>query len=254
MTLLPEKTKPIHTVSWIRNFSRIAACLPLLLFTTAMPMAIAQTVQAPTSASQSTPPSAARPLLRLGSEGTDVADIQSMLTLLGFYRGPIDGKFGDTTTVSVATFQQAAGLTVDGIVGDSTWNRLLPSANRVDTAPPTESSQPSSSPATSQNTTDIRSVNTTDTTRQNSEPNASADEPTSTEAIPYVEFPVLRRGMRGAAVIGLQERLRTVGVYRGPVDGIFGTQTESAVISAQRQFNLTPDGVVGAATWDAIIQ
>ena len=60
--------------------------------------------------------------------------------------------------------------------------------------------------------------------------------------------------MRGAAVIGLQERLNAIGVYNGPIDGIFGSQTEAAVIAAQRRFNLTPDGVVGTATWTSLLQ
>lgn len=34
-----------------------------------------------------------------------------------------------------------------------------------------------------------------------------------------------------------------------PVDGIFDTGTEEAVRAFQRQFNLTPDGIVGKATW-----
>ena len=35
-----------------------------------------------------------------------------------------------------------------------------------------------------------------------------------------------------------------------PIDGIFGETTENAVTSFQRIFNLTPDGVVGQATWN----
>jgi peptidoglycan hydrolase-like protein with peptidoglycan-binding domain len=37
------------------------------------------------------------------------------------------------------------------------------------------------------------------------------------------------------------------------VDGIFGPQTESAVITFQRLFGLTPDGIIGPVTWYAII-
>ncbi len=39
-----------------------------------------------------------------------------------------------------------------------------------------------------------------------------------------------------------------------PVDGIFGSQTETSVRVFQRTFNLTSDGVVGVSTWNKISQ
>ena len=38
------------------------------------------------------------------------------------------------------------------------------------------------------------------------------------------------------------------------VDGIFGTQTENAVLAAQRIFNLDPDGIVGKGTWYQLVR
>ena len=38
-----------------------------------------------------------------------------------------------------------------------------------------------------------------------------------------------------------------------PVDGIFGQETEAAVKAFQRIFNLTPDGIIGPATWYRIV-
>jgi N-acetylmuramoyl-L-alanine amidase len=60
--------------------------------------------------------------------------------------------------------------------------------------------------------------------------------------------------MRGPAVTRLQQRLRAIGVFRGEVDGVFGSETQTAVQSAQRRYNLTPDGVVGNATWGALLR
>ena len=65
----------------------------------------------------------------------------------------------------------------------------------------------------------------------------------------------LRRGSRGEAVQRIQVMLNRISqdypaipkVY--PVDGIYGPATENAVQIFQQIFDLTPDGVVGNATW-----
>jgi peptidoglycan hydrolase-like protein with peptidoglycan-binding domain len=59
--------------------------------------------------------------------------------------------------------------------------------------------------------------------------------------------PTLRRGANGALVEALQ---RSVGA---PSDGHFGAITEAAVRAFQRTKGLVPDGIVGPATWHAII-
>ena len=50
------------------------------------------------------------------------------------------------------------------------------------------------------------------------------------------------------AVAALQVTLRHHHVYRGPVDGVIGPGTTSAVLRFQRRHGLTPDGVVGPKT------
>ena len=60
--------------------------------------------------------------------------------------------------------------------------------------------------------------------------------------------------MRGSAVSGLQMRLQAIGVFGGAIDGVFGTETQEAVKAAQQKFNLEPDGVVGSATWEALMR
>jgi peptidoglycan hydrolase-like protein with peptidoglycan-binding domain len=63
----------------------------------------------------------AEPVLKKGSTDPAVRDLQEALKALGQDPGPIDGDFGATTETAVKAFQQAKGITVDGIVGKVTW-------------------------------------------------------------------------------------------------------------------------------------
>lgn len=65
-------------------------------------------------------------ILRIGSIGTDVMEIQSMLNRIGYYFGNLDGIYGVMTANAVRNFQRDFGLTVDGIVGPATFNAMLP--------------------------------------------------------------------------------------------------------------------------------
>lgn len=47
----------------------------------------------------------------------------------------------------------------------------------------------------------------------------------------------------------IQSLLNRIGYNAGAVDGYFGAQTQRAVTLFQRNYGLTPDGIVGPATW-----
>lgn len=65
-------------------------------------------------------------------------------------------------------------------------------------------------------------------------------------------WPVVRKGAQEHPVRTLQHLLRSRGRLV-TVDGIFGSKTDAAVRSFQRQKGLAVDGIVGPLTWPALI-
>ena len=63
--------------------------------------------------------------LREGDKGTAVTELQTMLKKLNYYYGSITGSFGSLTKQAVRKFQDANKLTVDGVAGPATINKLL---------------------------------------------------------------------------------------------------------------------------------
>ncbi|MBQ8526370.1 MAG: peptidoglycan-binding protein [Clostridia bacterium] len=73
----------------------------------------------------------------------------------------------------------------------------------------------------------------------------------------YPGYPIIP-GDRGNEVAVIQTALNEIStnypaIPRVSVDGIFGENTENAVRSFQRVFGLTPDGIVGLATWYKLV-
>jgi peptidoglycan hydrolase-like protein with peptidoglycan-binding domain len=61
--------------------------------------------------------------------------------------------------------------------------------------------------------------------------------------------PVLSKGSTDPAVRDLQAALQALGQDPGPIDGIFGGKTESAVKKFQQQRGIAVDGIVGRVSW-----
>lgn len=68
---------------------------------------------------QPKPATPARPILRNGSFGVAVRELQTLLSM-----HEVDGIFGRVTENEVRVKQKTLGLTVDGIVGPQTWSKL----------------------------------------------------------------------------------------------------------------------------------
>lgn len=166
------------------------------------------------------------PTLQIGSTGPAVVHLQETLVVQGFDPGMIDGIFGPKTQAAVIAFQSCCGLVTDGIVGPITW-AALESVCPMPNDPPNMPGMPSMMSYVSHSTSMSHSPQTH-------------------------SCPTLRFGSQGQAVKELQMLLTNQGFNPGPIDGIFGSRTQAAVISFQASKGLSPDGIVGPKTWAAL--
>ena len=80
-------------------------------------------------------------VLRSGSTGTAVRELQFYLYLMSAYERSIpsvsiDGRFGPDTERAVQAYQRFAGLSMDGIVGRTTWTSLYGHASQLRSSGP----------------------------------------------------------------------------------------------------------------------
>ena len=165
--------------------------------------------------------------LGLGSTGDGVRTLQLRLNRISDNYPAIPkispplGVFSYDTEEAVKEFQRVFGLTPDGIAGNATWYNVLQIYNSV------------------KRLSDLNSegLSLADITKQ---------------------FPsTLEEGDQNIGVSSLQYYLSYLSDYyntipRVSIDGIFGPTTRESVIGAQNTFGLTPDGIVGEGTWNAI--
>ena len=69
----------------------------------------------------------------------------------------------------------------------------------------------------------------------------------------FSSYPTLKKGARGNITKLLQEKLVSLGYNTNGVDGIFGSGTEKAVMSFQKNNGLVVDGIVGKNTWRKLL-
>ena len=63
-------------------------------------------------------------MLKSGSSGDEVANLQRLLKLKGFDPGEVDGVFGPATEAALESLQEAAGLDVDAVYGPKSEEAL----------------------------------------------------------------------------------------------------------------------------------
>lgn len=136
---------------------------------------------------------------------------------------PVDGTFSPALENSVKAFQKQFNLTPDGVVGRATWYKISYIYVAV------------------KKLAELTSEGVQDR--------------------PSGEYPgkPLREGDSNVFVQEMQFYLNTVAdftplVSNITVDGNFGRGTRAAVISFQKLAKLTPDGIVGRETWNALVK
>lgn len=75
-------------------------------------------------ASDSAIPVFSNAIVKVGSSGADVKEMQGRLKFLGFYTGPVDGTFSWRCYWALRNFQYEFGLKVDGVLGPKTKLKL----------------------------------------------------------------------------------------------------------------------------------
>ena len=65
---------------------------------------------------------------------------------------------------------------------------------------------------------------------------------------------IIAPGSTGPNVKLIQSLLNRIGYNAGAVDGSYGPATEQAVILFQKNYGLTPDGIIGPVTWAVLEQ
>jgi peptidoglycan hydrolase-like protein with peptidoglycan-binding domain len=157
-------------------------------------------------------------ILKLGSKGIEVKQLQKNLITLGYDLGKwgADSDFGNATFLAVKKLQEKYGLKpVDGIVGKDTYaliDRLLKEKDKVVETPKVES-------------------------------------PVVND---FANYPILKNGSKGEYVLTLQKKLQELG-YILIADGIFRSGTEKIVKEFQRDYGLVQDGVVGKNSWSVLM-
>ena len=221
-----------------------------------------RTVAAKTTSSSS--------VLKMGSKGTKVKELQKELTKLGYSTNGIDGKFGSGTKKAVIAFQKAYGLTADGIVGATTQNAIAKAISNHNKGIYTVGSRGEKVKKLQGyltklgfNTKGIDGIFGSGTKSAviafQKAYGLTADgiigEETQnaiTKTIKNLNKGFLAKGIKSSKVKELQKNLIKLGYKVNGTSGVFDGATKKAVVAFQKANGLTQNGIVGSAVQKAI--
>jgi peptidoglycan hydrolase-like protein with peptidoglycan-binding domain len=244
-----------------------SATLSALAQPTAAPSPVSPTYT-PTAAATAVTPAAtpSNGLLQLGDMGSEVSTLQSRLQSLGYYDGPISGSFGSQTQTALVAFQQAQGLTADGIAGPqvnaalggvtSTPNVATATASPATMSPATVS--PAVQPAVIQPTTQpvapVSAAAVTPTPVSSSLTSPAPElAPTTTAAVQVPSLPPLPPADPTLAERPNQPNSARQQAYRNPEGNRFGVAELQRRLE-MRGFDPGQPGVYDSATQEAILK
>jgi peptidoglycan hydrolase-like protein with peptidoglycan-binding domain len=98
-------------LKFLKNWQRLSSRAALRLLCVAMSLAVVGVAGQTLAAER-------------GSSGSQVSSVQRCLRQLGYFKGPVNGKFGPQTETAVERFQRANGLPAVGKVGPQTQGLL----------------------------------------------------------------------------------------------------------------------------------
>ncbi|MEC4986066.1 MAG: peptidoglycan-binding protein [Oscillatoria sp. PMC 1068.18] len=214
-----------------------------------------------TQAVAPSPPNAVQ-ILKIGDRGTQIQTLQQKLAQAKFYDGEINGIFDTQTEAAVRRFQQAQGLTVDGLVGPRTiaaLPQLAVGGENNRTAQTSPASQPTILRPGTQGTLvaevqrNLQSLGyfpgqisgKFDSDTQQAVTRFQQDRGLRPDGIVGNNtFLALRNPFPETNVKELQTRLKNAGFYQGQVDGIWGPQTQQAIEKAHKAYGISSQDLV----------
>ena len=178
--------------------------------------------------------------LHWGSKGEEVRKMQQALIDLGYLSGTADGVFGNKTENALRKYQKKKKLSVDGLAGKKTLEALY--ADQSAAAGTSSSSSSVSTPTPAPAPTPAPDQ------QENSSGSSSASDGTLFSG----NYATISIGQSGSRVKILQQALISLKYLSGKADGVFGPQTQKAVIQFQTKNKLEADGLAGKKTLKAL--